>query len=89
MMRPQILILDEPTQGIDMETRAQIYVHISKLAAEGVAILMISSDIQEIFGTCDRVAVMAHGRIIDTLRTAEATQDSVLSLLAEDGEKNG
>ena len=89
MMRPKVLILDEPTRGVDMEARAQIYAHISKLAAQGVAILIISSEVQEIFGTCDRVAVMSHGRIVDTRRVAEVTQGALLSMLVGGGGGHG
>ena len=80
MTRPKILILDEPTQGIDVGAKAEIYRLIRELAKEGLAILMISSETPEILGMCDRVAVMAGGRIAGILHHSEATPYSILSL---------
>ncbi len=66
-MRPRLLILDEPTRGIDVGARAEIYRHIAALADEGIAILMISSDLEEVMGLSDRVAVMRERRLVGIL----------------------
>jgi rhamnose transport system ATP-binding protein len=77
---PAVLILDEPTQGIDVGAKAEIHRLMGELAARGLAILMISSELPEILGMSDRIAVMHAGRIVGTLNRAEATQEKVLSL---------
>jgi len=80
MTDPKILILDEPTQGIDVGAKTEIYRLIRQLAAKGLAILMISSETEEILGMSDRVAVMAKGRIAGILDRAEATPYNLLEL---------
>jgi rhamnose transport system ATP-binding protein len=80
MTDPKILILDEPTQGIDVGAKTEIYRLIRQLAANGLAILMISSETEEILGMSDRVAVMAKGRIAGILERAEATPYNLLEL---------
>jgi len=77
---PSVLILDEPTQGIDVGAKAQIHELMIELVEQGAAILMISSDLPEILGMSDRVAVMRSGTICAVLDRAEATQERVLSL---------
>ncbi len=74
---PKILILDEPTRGIDVGAKAEIYALMSALAKQGLAILMISSELPEVLGMSDRVMVMSGGRIIKTFDRAEATPDAV------------
>ena len=74
---PKILILDEPTRGIDVGAKAEIYALMSALAREGLAILMISSELPEVLGMSDRVMVMSGGRVITTFSRAEATPDAV------------
>ena len=78
MTEPKILILDEPTQGIDVGAKAEIYSLMNELADRGIAILMISSDMNEILGMSDRVVVMSRGEVIGELKGAEATPESVL-----------
>jgi rhamnose transport system ATP-binding protein len=77
---PSVLILDEPTQGIDVAAKAEIHALIQTLADRGMAILMISSELPEILGMSDRIAVMHRGTVAGVLARAEATQESVLSL---------
>ncbi len=77
---PAVLILDEPTQGIDVGAKAEIHRLMGDLARRGLAILMISSDLPEILGMSDRVAVLHAGTIMGTLERGEATQERVLSL---------
>lgn len=76
---PRILILDEPTRGIDVGTKAAVHGLMSKLAAEGMAILMISSELPEILGMSDRVIVMREGLVTGEFSRAEATQEKIIS----------
>ena len=77
---PKVLIFDEPTRGIDVGAKAEIYDLMRELAKEGVAILMISSDMEEVLNLSDRVAVMHEGRISGFLTREEATEESVMQL---------
>ncbi len=77
---PSILILDEPTQGVDVGSKAEIHGLMRTLAEQGLAIIMISSELPEILGMSDRIAVMHAGRIRGILDRADATQASVLAL---------
>lgn len=76
---PRILILDEPTRGIDVGTKAAVHALMSKLAAEGMAILMISSELPEVLGMSDRVIVMREGHMTGHFTRAEATQEKIIS----------
>lgn len=76
---PRILIIDEPTRGIDIGTKQQMYDLIRRLAAEGRAIVVISSEMQEVLGLADRILVMRHGRITGELE-ADATEDAIVRL---------
>jgi rhamnose transport system ATP-binding protein len=76
---PRILILDEPTRGIDVGTKAAVHGLMSKLAAEGMAIMMISSELPEILGMSDRVIVMREGYVTAHFSRAEATQEKIIS----------
>lgn len=80
MTQPSVLILDEPTQGIDVGAKAEIHELMMELASQGVAILMISSELPEILGMSDRIAVMCGGTIVKIFDRAEATQDKILSV---------
>jgi inositol transport system ATP-binding protein len=91
---PDILILDEPTRGIDVGAKAEIHRLMSKLAQEGKAIIMISSELPEILGMSDRILVMHEGRVGGTFERKEATQESIMQaatghgLDAEVGQEN-
>ena len=74
----QILILDEPTRGIDVGARMEIYELMNRLTEAGVGILMISSDLPEVLGMSDRVLVMREGRVAAELPAGQATQERVL-----------
>ena len=78
--RPKVLILDEPTRGIDVGAKAEIYRLIAELAGEGMALLVISSEMPELLGMADRMLVMAGGRIVAELDRAEASEERILSL---------
>ena len=80
MTNPRILILDEPTRGIDVGAKAEIYRLIAFLASEGMAVIMISSELPEVLGMSDRVMVMHEGELMGTLDRAEATQERVMHL---------
>ena len=77
---PRVLILDEPTRGIDVGAKAEIYRLIAELAAGGIALLVISSELPELIGLSDRILVMAAGRIVGEVPRAEATEQRVLNL---------
>ncbi len=76
---PHILILDEPTRGIDVGTKAVIHALMSKLASEGMAIMMISSELPEVLGMSDRILVMREGHLTAEFSRAEATQEKIMS----------
>jgi len=76
---PKVLILDEPTRGVDVGARAEIYRTINRLSGEGLAILMISSDLNEVLGMSDRIVVMRQGRTTADLARHEATPELVMT----------
>jgi rhamnose transport system ATP-binding protein len=78
--RPAVLLLDEPTQGVDVGAKAEIHQLIAELARGGLAILLISSELSEVLGMCDRIAVMHGGTVAATVDRAQATQDRILHL---------
>ena len=81
---PQILIVDEPTRGIDVGAKKEIHNLISNLAKSGVAIRMISSEMPEILGMCDRIYVMHEGRIKSELSRGEATQEKIMEVILQE-----
>jgi ABC-type sugar transport system ATPase subunit len=84
--RPRILILDEPTRGIDVAAKAEVHRIVSDLAAEGVSIILISSELPEILALSDRVLVMHEGRVKTVLEKDQATQQAIMSAaLVADG----
>lgn len=76
----KVLILDEPTRGIDVGAKIEVYHLINELAKEGKAILVITSEIPELLGICDRIVVMARGRVSGSLTREEADQESIMTL---------
>ncbi|MCI6412018.1 sugar ABC transporter ATP-binding protein, partial [Schaalia hyovaginalis] len=75
-----VLIFDEPTRGIDVGAKDEIYTLLEELAKQGKAIIVISSELPEVLRLANRIAVMAHGRIIGTLDNEEATQENIMEL---------
>ena len=75
---PKLLIVDEPTRGIDVGTKAEVHRLMSELAGEGVAVLMISSELPEVLGMADRVLVMHEGRLVRELSRSEANEETVV-----------
>ncbi len=87
---PQVLILDEPTRGIDVGAKFEIYSIMNDLAAQGRGIVMISSEMPELLGMCDRIYVMNEGRIVGELSAEEASQERIMALIIKDnGQKAG
>ena len=82
---PKILIFDEPTQGIDVGAKAEIYALMDELAKQGAGILMISSDLEEIIHVSDRVLVMHHGALVGELKGLEITEESIMHLATGKG----
>lgn len=80
---PKILILDEPTRGVDVGAKSEIYSIMNELVKEGMAIIMISSELPEILGMSDRIYVMAHGRLKGCINHEEATQEAIMKFAAE------
>jgi L-arabinose transport system ATP-binding protein len=82
--RPKVLILDEPTRGIDVGAKAEIYRLVDDLANQGLGIMFISSELPELLGLADRIYVMQNGRITGELSRAEASEEAVLALAMAD-----
>ncbi len=80
MTIPKILIMDDPTRGVDVGAKYEIYKLMNELAEKGVSIIMISSELEEVLGMSDRVMVMHEGRSNGTLNIAEATQEKIMAL---------
>lgn len=78
---PEVLILDEPTRGIDVGAKFEIYGIINELAAEGKGVVMISSEMPELLGMCDRIYVMNEGELVGELSAEEASQERIMSLI--------
>jgi putative multiple sugar transport system ATP-binding protein len=78
---PDILILDEPTRGIDVGAKYEIYTIVNRLASEGKAVIMISSELPELLGVCDRIYVMSDGKIVDEMPAKEASQEKIMTAI--------
>jgi len=79
-MNPKLLMLDEPTRGIDIGAKREIYKLMEKLATQGIAILFVSSEMEEVLGMADRVYVMHEGRISGELKKEEMSEESIMQL---------
>ena len=84
--KPEVLILDEPTRGIDVGAKYEIYTIISQLADEGKCIVLISSEMPELLGMCDRIYVMNEGRFVGEFLAAEASQEKIMRAIVKSGE---
>jgi ribose transport system ATP-binding protein len=82
--RPKVLMLVEPTRGIDINAKNEIYKLIAELAAAGLGIIMVSSELPEILAISDRILVMADGRITAQFEAANATEDNILKAAIAD-----
>jgi len=79
-VKPQVLILDEPTRGIDVGAKYEIYTIMNRLVEQGMSIIMISSELPEILGMSDRIYVVSSGKIAGEVPTEEATQEKIMQL---------
>jgi len=84
---PEILILDEPTRGIDVGAKYEIYTIIARLAEEGKGIVVISSEMPELLGISDRIYVMNEGRIVGEMATKEASQEKIMRAIMKSWDK--
>ncbi len=84
LTEPSIVIIDEPTRGIDIANKAQIYAFIQKLVAQGKACIVISSEMQELIGICDRILVMREGRINGEVSGEQMTEKNIALLATSD-----
>ncbi|MCW1917297.1 sugar ABC transporter ATP-binding protein [Rhodobacter sp. KR11] len=82
---PEVLILDEPTRGIDVGAKFEIYTIMKDLAEQGRSILMISSEMPELLGMCDRIYVMNEGRIVGEVSGADASQEKIMGMILKEG----
>ena len=80
LLDPSIVIIDEPTRGIDIGTKEQIYRFIAKLADEGRSIIVVSSEMPELIGICDRIVVMRSGRIVGEVTGERMTENDIVAL---------
>lgn len=85
---PEIMMLDEPTRGIDVGAKYEIYCIINNMAAEGKSILMVSSELPELLGMCDRIYVMCEGKLVGELLAAEANQENIMQMIMEASKSN-
>ena len=81
----RLLVLDEPTRGVDVESRREIYELMTHFVRRGRTILLISSNLSELFGMTDRILVMRNGRMVGDLKTKEVSREEVMGLAAVDG----
>ena len=79
-MNPKVMIIDEPTRGIDVGSKAEIYTELRRLAAQGLAILMVSSDMEEVLAVSDRVGVMHEGHLSGILVRKDASEEAIMNL---------
>jgi putative multiple sugar transport system ATP-binding protein len=85
---PEVLILDEPTRGIDVGAKYEIYSIINQVVAQGKCIVMISSEMAELLGMCDRIYVVNEGSIVGEFTAAEASQENIMRAIMRNGAKH-
>ena len=81
-MQPKVIFLDEPTRGVDVGAKAEIHAILRGLAEEGVGIAVISSELPELIGLCDRVMVISEGRVTGELAGTDMTETNIMTLAA-------
>ena len=86
--QPEVLMLDEPTRGIDVGAKYEIYCIINDMAAEGKSVLMVSSEMPELLGMCDRIYVMCEGKLVGELPAKEASQEIIMDLIMQASKSN-
>jgi ABC-type sugar transport system ATPase subunit len=88
-VKPEVLIVDEPTRGIDVGAKAEIYALLRSLAAQGMGIILISSELPEVLGMSDRIVVLYEGRMTGLVPKSEATQEKIMALAAGFADSRG
>jgi len=83
MTNPKVLLMDEPSRGIDVGAKADVFRTMRRLAAEGLAILFSTSDLEEVMALSDRIAVLSNGQLVDVFNRAEATEDAIIAASAK------
>jgi ABC-type sugar transport system ATPase subunit len=83
-LKPRLMILDEPTRGVDVNAKSEIHKIVGELVQQGMSVLMISSELPELLGMCDRIYVMNHGHIRAEFDRSEATQEAILNVELEE-----
>jgi len=84
---PDVLLLDEPTRGIDVGAKYEIYTIMNDLVAQGKSVVMISSELPELLGMCDRIYVMNEGEMVAEMTAAEATQEKIMGAILKSDKK--
>ena len=84
---PEVLILDEPTRGIDVGAKYEIYCIMNDLVSQGKSVIMISSEMPELLGMCDRIYVMNEGSMVAEMPAAEATQEKIMAAILKSDKK--
>ena len=87
MADSSLMIFDEPTKGIDIGSKSEIYTIIRKLSDEGRIVMMISSEMPELLAVCDKIAVFREGQIIEILPIEKASEEAIMKILTSEGEK--
>jgi len=82
---PDIMLLDEPTRGIDVGAKYEIYCIINDLAAAGKSVVMISSELPEVLGMSDRIYIMNEGKFVGEMKAEDATQENIMALILQSG----
>ena len=85
---PEILIMDEPTRGIDVGAKYEIYCIMNDLVAQGKSVVMISSEMPELLGMCDRIYVMNEGHMVAEMPASEATQERIMAAILQSDKKD-
>ena len=81
--RPTILLLDEPTREIDIGAKAEVFATVSKLADQGMSVIVVSSELEELLANCDRILVMARNQILGEMRASESSVERILAMIFE------
>lgn len=81
LTNPDIVFMDEPTRGVDVGAKYEIYQLMQSLAKEGKAVVMISSEMPELLGVCDRILVLKEGRILGQVKTKETSQEQIMAMI--------
>ena len=84
----ELIIFDEPTKGIDIGSKSEIYTLMRKLSDDGKGVLMVSSELPELLAVCDKIAVFKEGQIAEILTSEEATEEKIMFILTHEGEMN-